>query len=124
MRSKIEEFKINGKPILNPDSGISMEYKDIESRDSGTDQNGIYHRLVTRHKVTSWKFTYSNLTEEEKQYMEGLFPDEPTFEFAHPSRTNSTVMETTVCYRSKYCISWKNARTGLWGGCSFNIIEC
>ena len=124
MRPFLNRFMINGKPILAPDEEVGFNYEDLDSSDSGRDQSGIMHRIVVRYKVPSWSFSYSHLTEEEKQYMESLFPDEPTFQFLHPSRKNGEEYETTECYRSKYGISWKNARTGLWSGYSFNIIAC
>ena len=110
--------------MLVPDEEIAENYEDLDDYDSGRDESGVMHRSVARYKVGSWKFEYSHLTEEEKAYMESLFPDADTFLFRHPSRQNATVMEETTCYRSKYGISWKNARTGLWSGYGFTIIEC
>lgn len=124
MRAKTELFKINGKPMLAPDEDVSVNYEDLDASDSGRDESGIMHRTVVRYKVSTWKFAYSLLTEEEKQYLESLFPNEPTFMFEHPARTNATVLETTECYRSKYSISWRSAKNGLWKGYGFSIIEC
>lgn len=124
MRAKTDLFKINGIPMLAPDSEVAVSFSDLDTADSGRDEGGFMHRIVARYKVGSWKFTYSHLTEEEKQYMESLFPDTASFRFQHPSCRNSAVMEETLCYRSKYEISWKNARTGLWSGYGFSIIEC
>lgn len=124
MREFTYLFTINGKPMLAPDTEVGFNYEDLDASDSGRDESGIMHRIVVRHKVPSWSFSYSNLTEEEKQYMENLFPDAPTFQFGHPGRIDSVHMEVTECYRSKYGITWKNARTGLWSGYSFNIISC
>ena len=124
MRAKTALFKIKGTPMLVPDEEVAMSYEDLDSSDSGRDEAGVMHRSVVRYKVGSWKFEYSNLTEEEKRYMENLFPDAASFQFTHPSRKNASVQETTKCYRSKYGISWRNAKTGLWSGYSFNIIEC
>ena len=124
MREFTYLFTINGKPMLAPDEEVGFNYEDLDSSDSGRDESGIMHRVVVRYKVPSWSFSYSNLTEEEKQYMERLFPDAPTFQFGHPGRVDSLPTEVTECYRSKYGISWKNARTGLWSGYSFNIISC
>lgn len=124
MRNKTDRFTVNGRPMLVPDTEVTVNYEDLESPDSGVDQSGVTHRLVTRYKVATWDFSYSHLTEEEKQYMESLFPDEPTFTFGHPSRLDATVMEETVCYRGKYGLSWRNARTGLWSGYSFTITQC
>ena len=124
MRAKTDLFKINGIPMLVPDAEVTISFSDLDAADSGRDEAGFMHRIVMRYKVGSWKFTYSHLTEEEKQYMESLFPDTASFQFQHPSRRNSGVMEETLCYRSKYDISWKNAKTGLWSGYGFSIIEC
>ena len=124
MRAKTERFTINGAPMLAPDASVSVNYEDLDASDSGRDESGYMHRIMVRSKVGSWKFEYAHLTEEEKQYMENLFPDTATFQFGHPSRLDADVMEVTTCYRSKYGINWKNARTGLWNGYSFSIIAC
>ena len=124
MRATTQLFQINGKPILAPDAEVVVSYSDLDASDAGRDESGFMHRIVVRHKVGSWKFSYSHLTEEEKRYMENLFSDAATFQFRHPSRLDAAVAEETLCYRSKYDISWKNARTGLWSGYGFSIIEC
>lgn len=123
MRSETYLFTVNGKPLLAPDAEVSVSYSDIDGADAGRDQNGILHRSVVRYKVAAWDFTYSSLTEEEKQYLESLFPDAPTFQFGHPSRADASRQETTECYRSQYGLSWRNARTGLWSNLRFQIIE-
>lgn len=124
MRQKTDLFKINGKPILIPDTEVKIGYEDLDSSASGRDEAGFMHRSVVRYKVPYWDFSYEALTEEERKYMESLFPDAPTFAFTHPGRLDSTVAEVTTCYRSKYSISWRNARTGLWSGYGFRIIAC
>ena len=123
MRKKTEVFTVNGLPMLVPDEEVSVSFEDLDASDSGRDESGVMHRIVVRHKVASWGFTYSHLTEEERQYMESLFPETATFSFGHPARTGSDV-EVSICYRSKYGIVCKNAATGLWSNYSFNIIEC
>ena len=124
MRAKTNLFQINGAAMLAPDAQVEVSYQDLDASDAGRDESGFMHRMVVRHKVGSWKFTYAHLTEEEKQYMENLFSDASTFSFQHPSRQNSAVAEVSTCYRSKYGLNWKNARTGLWSSYSFSIIEC
>lgn len=124
MRKKTELFLINGVPMLAPDSEVGMSYEDLDSADSGRDESGVMHRIPVRYKVGVWSFSYSHLTEEEKQYMENLFPDSADFAFTHPSRRDAAVPEVTRAYRSKYAISWKNARTGLWSNYGFQIIGC
>ena len=123
MRSKTDLFAINGQPMLAPDGGVEVSYEDLDGSDAGRDQNGVLHRSVVRYKVASWTFRYESLTEEERQYLESLFPDEPTFRFGHPSRSDASTQETTECYRSKYALAWRNARTGLWKGLQVSIIE-
>lgn len=124
MRACTNLFQINGKPMLVPDSDVSVSYNDLDSSDSGRDESGVMHRVPVRFKVGTWAFSYSYLSEEEKQYMESLFPDAASFEFTHPDRVDSSILTTTQAYRSKYSISWKNAITGTWSGYGFNIIEC
>lgn len=115
---------INGVPMLVPDSEVGVSYEDLDSADSGRDESGAMHRVPVRYKVGSWSFSYNHLTEAEKQYMESLFPDAADFEFTHPDRLDASVSVTSRAYRSKYSISWKNARTGMWNNYGFNIIEC
>ena len=124
MRAKTELFLINGQPMLVSDAEVGVSYEDLDSSDSGRDESGVMHRIPVRYKVGSWSFTYSHLTEEEKQYMESLFPDAADFTFTHPDRLDSSVAVSCKAYRSKYGISWRNAKTGLWSNYSFNIIEC
>ena len=117
-------FKINGKPMFAPDADIDFSYEDLDSEDTGRDESGYMHRIVVRYKVMSGSFEFSHISEADMQYMESLFPDEPDFEFTRPSRLNSDIPVTTRCYRSKYGISWRNAKTGQWRNYKFNIIEC
>lgn len=124
MRAKSTQFFINGKPMLVPDAEMKASYEDLDSSESTRDESGVMHRFPIRYKVPSWPFSYSHLTEEERQYMEGLFPNEPDFDFTRPSTSNLGTTETVVAYRSKYSISLINAATGIWGSYSFNIIEC
>lgn len=123
-RAATELFKINGKPMFAPDADIDFSYEDLDDADSGRDESGYMHRIVIRYKVMTGSFVFSHISEADMKYMESLFPDEPDFEFTHPSRVDPSVPVTTRCYRSKYGISWHNARTGLWRNYKFNIIEC
>lgn len=124
MRSTTELFKINGMPMLVPDADVMVNYEDLDASDTGRDESGVMHRSVVRYKASRWTFSYSGLTEEEKNYMENLFSNSATFQFSHPSRCDASTEEETTCYRSKYTISWRNAKTGLWGSYNFSIIEC
>ena len=122
MRPKTQLFTINGQPMLAPDEQVSVSYSDIDASDAGRDQEGILHRNVVRWKVGAWTFTYASLTEQEKQYMESLFPEEATFVFGHPDRLDAATTAYSTCYRAKYGISWRSSR-GLWNGYSFQIVE-
>lgn len=124
MRAYSVHFFINGKPMLVPDEEVAVQYEDYDAEDSGRDETGVMHRIPVRYKVQSWSFAYSGLTEEEKRYTEELFPDAPDFTFRHPERKDATALTDSTAYRTKYSISWKNARTGLWKNYKFNIIEC
>jgi hypothetical protein len=122
-RTKSSLFKINGVTMFAPDMDVDMSFEDIDSADTGRDEAGVMHRVVVRYKVGTWSFVYSSVTEEEYNYMESLFPDDGTFTFTHPDRKDSSKSVTSECYRSKYSITWKNARTGKWRNYKFNIIE-
>ena len=124
MRGTTNLFQINGKPMLLPDEQVQVSYEDIDSADAGRDESGYMHRIMLRCKLGSWGFTYSHLTEEEKQYMESLFGSAATFSFTHPDRLDASKAVTSKCYRSGYGISWRNARTGIWNSYSFRIIAC
>ena len=124
MRNTTDLFLIDGKPMLAPDEKVSVSYEDLDDNSSGRDEAGFMHRQVLRYKIPVWSFSYQHLTEEEKQYMEGLFADGPTFQFTCPSRLDAAVPEVHTCYRSKYAISWYNAQKDLWSGYGFHIIEC
>ncbi len=123
MRAVTDLFQIDGKPLLVPDQDVSFSYEDLDSYSAGRDEGGYMHRSVARYKVGSWTFSYSHLTEEERQYMERIFPAAPTFAFIHPDRVTGAPAVST-CYRSRYSLSWRNARTGIWSGYGFSIIEC
>lgn len=133
MNVQFDQLLVNGKPFLPPDATIDFSYEDLDDEASGRDESGIMHRIVVRYKVMTGSFVFSNLTKEDYVYMEAIFPDpeegddengEPEFEFTRPSRKNPDKLVTTTCYRSKYGISWVNARTGAYKNYKFNIIEC
>lgn len=124
MRAFSEDFFINGVPMLVPDEDVSHSFEDLDDAAAGRDESGYMHRIQVRCKVGVWVFSYAFLTDEELRYMEQLFGEAATFVFTHPARLDSTVQEDTTCYRSKYSLNWKNARTGLWTGYGFHIIEC
>lgn len=124
MRVKSELFTVNGEPLFAPDEGVSMEFEDLDSADSGRTESGDMFRIVVRYKVGKWGFEFSSITGSEMREQEALFPDEPDFIFGHPSRLDPDVQEFHRCYRSKYGISYYSARDKLFKNYKFNIIEC
>lgn len=123
-RPKTDLFKINGKPMLAPDNGVGFSYEDLDASDSGRDESGIMHRIVVRYKVGKWSFEFGSISETDRQYIESLFADNAEFEFTHPDRNNAGTAVTSRCYRSKYDLSWYNAKKGMWQNYKFNIVEC
>lgn len=119
-----DRLKINGKPMFAPDADIDFSYEDLDDSNSGRDESGVMHRIVVRYKVMSGSFAFSNISDADYQRMESLFPDEPDFQFTCPDRTDFSKDVTLTCYRSKYGITWHNARTGQMRNYKFNIIEC
>lgn len=130
MRRLTDKFQISNDngvtwhSLYAPDQDMSFDYEDIDSSDAGRTEDGVMHRSPVRYKVGKYGFKYSQITEPEKNAMEALFIDAPTFLFKRPSRLNSNEYVVSECYRSKCSISWRNAITGNWSGYSFNIIEC
>ena len=116
-------FTIDGKPMLVPDGDLVFSAEDMESSDSGMDENGNYHRYVLRRNVPSWEFSYSRLSREEYAYMEGLFGGKDTFTFAFASPYNGIKQEITA-YRSKHSILWHCAADGQFRDYRFRITTC
>ena len=124
MRPTTNLFLVDGYPLLTPNSEVVFNFEDIDAADTGRDEAGYMHRHVVRRKVGKWTLDYGTITEAEKQYMENIFDGRDTFQFTRPSRMNTSVPETTECYRSKYNISWMDTRSGKWKNYKINIIEC
>ena len=123
-RITFDQLLINGKPMFAPDASIDFSYEDLDDDGSGRDESGAMHRIVVLYKVMSGSFEFSHLSLDDYIYMESLFPDEPDFLFTHPSRKDPRLLVTTRCYRSKYGISWYNARSGEYRNYKFNIMAC
>lgn len=122
--TKTNMFQIDGNPMLAPDADMDLSFEDLDASDSGRDEAGYMHRIVVRHKVGTWSFTYSCITAQELAYMEALFSGKADFSFTYPTPGNETVLKTVRAYRSKYGIAWRSSRTGDYRNYKFNIIEC
>ena len=117
-----QEYKIDGVSVVAPDAEVEMSRKDVESADSGKDESGVLHRFLLRSRVRSWAFSYTHLTKEEYRYMEDLLSGKSSFRFSFPQEDGTTGSCTAYCAGSSVAI--RNIRTGLYGGYSFEIIEC
>ena len=112
-------FQIDGKPMPVPDRDVQVRYEDVDTAAAGRDESGVMHRIPVRQGVGSWEFQYSVLTDEELQYLRGLFKGKATFSFTYPGFDGP---ESRTCYRSGETVTWR--KLGLWRGCGFTIIEC
>ncbi len=117
MLQKTELFTVDGQPLLVPDENVEVRYEDIDAAAAVRDESGVMHRMPVRQNVESWSFTYALLTNAEKAYLDSLFAGKATFTFVA-----NGVAKT--CYRSGVTVTWQNARTGLWRGYGFTVIEC
>lgn len=124
MNTLTDKFQINGKPMLAPDADVAVSWSDLDAADSGRDESGYMHRIVARHKVASWSFVYSRLTQQEYAYMVSILPQSGSFTFTHPRLTDPAVTEDTAAYLSQYSIVWHSAKTGEYRNLKFHIIQC
>ena len=122
MNTVTELFKIDGKAMLAPDAGVEVSYSDLDAADSGRDEAGFMHRLVVRHKIPSWQFSYSHLSREEYAYMRYILPGTGTFTFTYPNENGEP--EEMEAYLSKYTVHWENLRLGDYRNLKFSIIGC
>lgn len=124
MNSLSSLYQINGMPMLAPDENVEMSFEDLDASDSGRDESGVMHRVVVRHKVGSWTFSYSQLTQDEYAYMLGILPKAGCFTFTHPKLSDCTQTESCTAYLSGYSIVWHSARTKDYRNLKFSIIAC
>lgn len=117
-------YQINGVPLLTPDADVVMNWEDLDSQDAGRDESGYMHRMVARHKVCTWEFNYSHLTQQEYSYMLQILNCPETFWFTYPDPEDPNYRQETEAYLSRYGITWHNAKTGHYRNLKFSIIEC
>ncbi len=123
MMGKTELLKVDGLPMVPPDADMNVSFEDLDSSDSGRDEAGVMHRLVIRHGVGKWEFSYSNISPADYAYTESLFAEKAQFRFTFPDFL--TGQERTVtAYRSSHGVSWQNIATGMIRNYKFNITEC
>lgn len=113
---------IDGQPVLAPDGEISLSIEDLDSEESGRDEDGYMHRVVLREGMMVLPLSYRTLNHTEFRYMESLFAGKPEFEVTY--RDPGGEVHEYIAYRSKYGITLINHRTGTYKNYKFNIIEC
>ena len=117
----LNEYCVDGMPILVPDQDAEITRNDLDSSDSGRDESGFMHRIVVRSRVMTWAFNYSCLTAEEYQYMKSLFDGKETFVFTY---MKDGIATETEAYCSNDSITYRNAMTGDYRNFKIKIIEC
>ena len=121
-RKLTEQFLIDNTPMLEPDAGVAIEYKDVLSSDSGMDEGGFTHNIVLRSEVKTWKFVYSWLTADEYTYIRALMRGKHNFSFSFKDETGQ--MQTFKAYCSQKSVAYWSARRGIYKDMQFDIIEC
>ena len=119
-------LQIDGQNLPLPNESPKIQYTDVESSDSGTDEGGYYHREVLRFDVMSWTLEYSNLSNADCAYLLSLLRGKSTFQFTFPVSDDGegvTKTETRTCYCSNYGAAVFRLRMGIWSDISINIQE-
>lgn len=116
-RSKLNNWAIDGTPILSPDEGIKIDEIDIEDEGSGKDAAGYYHPIILRYGVKSVALTYSVLTAEEYAYMRNLVRGKATVEVTSPDgKFKARCLKRSVV--------WESSVTGLYNNYVIELQEC
>ena len=120
-------LKIDGEPMPEPTEAADIQFSDLESSDSGTDEMGVYHREVLRFGVLSCTLTYGYLTNEDCAYLLGLLQNKTTFQFTCPvasSAADVTQTITRTCYCANYGAALQRLKAGVWRDMELQIQEC
>jgi len=120
-RALLEDFRVDGKGMLDPDEGITLGFSDIEA-DSARDESGFLHRILARSDVRTWGFSYAALTEEEYFYIRDLFKGKTDFELEITDKEGNT--QSIRCYCAKKSVSYYNKRQALYKNMKLEIVEC
>ena len=118
----LEEFLIDGKPMLVPDADVEMTFTDLDDADSGRDEAGFMHRIVARYRVGAWAFSYFRLTREEYRYMRSLFANKADFLFTYRDAQGQPVQIRAYC--SNDSIVYHDALHGEYRNFKLSIIQC
>lgn len=120
-------LQIDGNPLPIPTESPTIDFADIESDDSGSDEMGVYHREVLRFGVLTCTLTYGYLTNEDCAYLLGLLQNKTTFQFTCPvasSAADVTQTITRTCYCANYGAALQHLKAGVWRNMDLEIQEC
>lgn len=121
-RKLTNDFLIDNVPMLMPDAGVSMEYEDLISDDSGRDESGYTHNIVLRKDMKRWVFSYAWLTAEEYRYIRSLLRGKHDFTFTYKDDEGDP--QTVKAYCQKKSVSYWSASRGIYKDLQFDIVEC
>lgn len=121
-------LQIDDQPMPEPTDIADIQFKDVESSDSGTDEMGVYHREVLRFGVVTCTLTYDYLDNSDCAYLLKLLRGKTTFRFTFPVATDTTEVTRTmtrICYCANYGAALQRLSSGgLWRGMKLTIQEC
>lgn len=120
-------LQIDGKQLPEPTKAADVQFSDIESSDSGSDEMGVYHREVLRFGVLTCTLTYDYLDNADCAYLLGLLQNKTTFQFTCPVASDSTDVTQTItctCYCSNYGAALQRLKAGVWRDMTLEIKEC
>lgn len=127
MLKRTDLLQIDGKPLPEPTETADIQFTDIESSDSGSDETGVYHREVLRFGVLTCTLTYNYLDNADCSYLLGLLQNKTTFQFTCPVASDSTDVAQTItrtCYCSNYGAALQRLKAGVWRDMTLEIKEC
>lgn len=127
MLKRTDLLQIDGKPLPEPTETADIQFTDIESSDSGSDETGVYHREVLRFGVLTCTLTYSYLDNADCAYLLGLLQNKTTFQFTSPVASDAADVTQTItrtCYCSNYGAALQRLKAGVWRDMTLKIKEC
>lgn len=122
LRAFSEYYKVDGLPMLEPDTGAEISETDLDASDSGRDESGVMHRVVVREGMRTWNFSYALLDSCDYNYLKSLFHRKPQFAFTFLSDDGCILTITAYC--SKRSITLHSPASGLYKNLKFTVIEC
>lgn len=114
-------WKVDGVELPTPNADVMCSESDLDAEGSGRDELGYMHRIVARHRVKKWSFSYATINEEKYQIIKDAFDGKPDFllEFFEEGEKISE----TRAYSSGIRYSLHNIIKKIYKGVSFDLIE-